>query len=161
MLRTGWESIDISLVSISLSYRLYHGGSSGRELDADSDPLTGLRKLLQNGEVAELLSDPLVARSGTWNMSTSQIYIRHSPAYGTHISLFFDSQSILIIRDLAGWGPVATDGYGIPYMIHEESLQFTVTCADHMPGAKFIANLEKAADLLMDMMVSAESESKL
>lgn len=46
-------------------------------------------------------------------------------------------------------------------MIHEESLQFTVTCADHMPGAKFIANLEKAADLLMDMMVSAESEAKL
>lgn len=46
-------------------------------------------------------------------------------------------------------------------MIHEESLQFTVTCPEHMPGAKFIANLEKAADMLMDTMIAAESETKL
>lgn len=59
--------------------------------------LFGLRKLVKDGEVAELLSDPLVARSSTWNMSTSQIFIENSPAYG--------------------WGPTATDGYGIPYMI--------------------------------------------
>lgn len=29
-----------------------------------------------------LFADPLVKESATWRMSTSQIYIRHSPAYG-------------------------------------------------------------------------------
>lgn len=103
--------------------------------------LFGLRQLVEAGESAELLSDPLLSRSSTWTMSTSQIYIRHSPAYG--------------------WGPVAAKGYGIPYMIHPECLQFTVTCGDDVPGQEFINNIEKAADMLMDVMVAAESEAKL
>lgn len=31
---------------------------------------------------AGLLADPLVKESGTWRMSTSQIYIENSPSYG-------------------------------------------------------------------------------
>ena len=53
---------------------------------------------------------------------------------------------------------VANDGYGIPYMIHPESLQFTVTCRNEMPGAEFAANLELSGNLLMDLMMT---ESKL
>jgi len=48
-----------------------------------------------------LLNDSLVKESGTWRMSTSQIYIRHSPSYG--------------------WGPVVAGGYGLPYMIRESN----------------------------------------
>jgi len=59
---------------------------------ADPDSSTGLRHLVKEGESAPLLSDPLLARSSTWNMSTSQIFIENSPAYG--------------------WGPVVGDGYG-------------------------------------------------
>lgn len=39
--------------------------------------------MLKLGEKADLLSDPLVKRSASWTMSTSQIYIRNAPAYGT------------------------------------------------------------------------------
>ncbi|ORY45846.1 acyltransferase ChoActase/COT/CPT [Leucosporidium creatinivorum] len=102
--------------------------------------LFGLRHLVKEGESAPLLSDPLLARSSTWNMSTSQIFIENSPAYG--------------------WGPVVGDGYGLPYMIHTEHLQFTVTCHERMPGQKFTDNLGKAADLIMDMMEGA-ADAKL
>jgi carnitine O-acetyltransferase len=46
-----------------------------------------------------LLGDALVKESSTWRMSTSQIYIRHSPSYG--------------------WGPVCAQGLGLPYMIRK------------------------------------------
>ncbi|GAA6044049.1 hypothetical protein JCM8097_001392 [Rhodosporidiobolus ruineniae] len=88
-----------------------------------------------------LLGDELVKESGTWRMSTSQIYIRHSPAYG--------------------WGPVVADGFGLPYMIHPESLQLTVTCHRSTPGAAFLANWEKAADLLMDLHEAEQRAGRL
>lgn len=43
----------------------------------------------------------------------------------------------------------------VPYMIHTNHLQFTVTCHERMPGGEFIANLGKAADMIMDMMEAA------
>lgn len=51
--------------------------SAGQGIDRH---LFGLRHLVKAGEEAPLLSDPLVARSSTWNMSTSQIFIENSPA---------------------------------------------------------------------------------
>lgn len=52
--------------------------------DTDAIHAVGLKKLAQPDERAaiELFDDELFARSSTWNMSTSQIYIRHAPAYG-------------------------------------------------------------------------------
>ncbi|GAA5900930.1 choline/carnitine O-acyltransferase [Sporobolomyces salmoneus] len=85
-----------------------------------------------------LLGDSLVKESSTWRMSTSQIYIRNSPSYG--------------------WGPVVTKGYGLPYMIHPESLQLTVTCEKTAPGQAYIENFEKACDMLMKMHVEAEGK---
>lgn len=79
MLVVVWESIDICSVSLQcLSLVLLDISISKLILST----LLGLRKLVQEGENAELLSDPLVKRSSTWNMSTSQIYIRHAPSYG-------------------------------------------------------------------------------
>ncbi|KAI5474812.1 carnitine O-acetyltransferase [Pseudohyphozyma bogoriensis] len=103
----------------------------------------GLRHLIKPGEEteAEFLKDPLLARSSHWNMSTSQIYIASAPSYG--------------------WGPVVSDGYGLPYMIHEDNLQFTVTCHQSMPGEQFLRNLEKAGDMIMEMMEGAASRSEL
>ncbi|GAA5942886.1 choline/carnitine O-acyltransferase [Sporobolomyces koalae] len=82
-----------------------------------------------------LLGDALVRESSTWRMSTSQIYIRHAPSYG--------------------WGPVIAGGYGLPYMIHPESLQLTVTCDNSAPGQTYIENFKKACDMLMDLHVEA------
>jgi len=97
--------------------------------------LFGLRHLLKEGEKSEFLTDQLLSRSGTWNMSTSQVYIRHAPSYG--------------------WGPVTLEGFGLPYMIHDDHLQLTVTCHESMPGAEFLANLIKAGEMLMTTMKSA------
>ena len=63
-----------------------------------NENLEGKEKEEALGE-SGLLNDSLVKESGTWRMSTSQIYIRHSPSYG--------------------WGPVVAGGYGLPYMIRE------------------------------------------
>jgi len=99
-----------------------------------------------------LFADPLVKESGTWRMSTSQIYIRHAPSYG--------------------WGPVVEGGLGLPYMIRAlrssfspcsvtaadadphtdpDELQLSVTCTHDVPGARFIENFRRAADMLMDL----------
>ena len=113
---------------------------------------------MEDGETAELLKDPLVAKSSTWNLSTSQIYIKHGPAYGEPLCI-----SPFVMFDLvplAGWGPVVADGYGQPYMIHPDCLQFVVTSRKEMPSATYLRNLEKAADLLMDVMMRAK-ETKL
>ncbi|KPV72701.1 uncharacterized protein RHOBADRAFT_39308 [Rhodotorula graminis WP1] len=88
-----------------------------------------------------LFADPLVKESATWRMSTSQIYIRHAPSYG--------------------WGPVVEGGLGIPYMIHSDELQLSVTCTDDVPGARYMQNFRKAADMLMDLHEAAARESKL
>ncbi|SCV66893.1 BQ2448_5539 [Microbotryum intermedium] len=116
--------------------------SSGLGIDRH---LFGLKHLFNSPEEAssseaQLFQDHLLKRSSTWTMSTSQIYIEHSPAYG--------------------WGRVDPNGYGIPYMIHKDYLQFTVTCERHMKGKEFIANLGKAADMIMDMMETSAVEAK-
>lgn len=50
--------------------------------------------------------------------------------------------------------------YTVPYMIHTDHLQFTVTSHEQMPRQEFADNLGKAADMIMDMMESA-AETKL
>lgn len=107
--------------------------------------LYGLRKVLRPSSGDDerrpaLFDDALFTRSATWQMSTSQIYIRDAPSYG--------------------WGPVVPGGYGFPYMIHPESLQFTVTCDKDTPGDKMIANLSKAADMIMSLMQQQHNNNK-
>lgn len=70
-------------------------------LAATSSELTDAeRKEVLEGD--GLFADPVVKESGTWRMSTSQVYIRHAPVYG--------------------WGPVVEGGVGLPYMIRACSI---------------------------------------
>lgn len=66
--------------------------------------MIGLKKLVQEGENVELFADDLLKRSGTWSMSTSQIYIRNAPSYG--------------------WGPVVKEGYGREFLFFLSVLGF-------------------------------------
>lgn len=69
--------------------------------------LLGLRLLLKPDEPKPaIFTDPAYAYSSHWNLSTSQI-----------TSEFYDGY---------GWGEVVTDGYGIAYMVKENSLHFNV-----------------------------------
>lgn len=43
-------------------------------------------------------------------------------------------------------------------MIHNDHLQFTITAHERTPGKEFIANLGKAADMIMDMAEGKESK---
>lgn len=45
------------------------------------------------------------------------------------------------------------------YYTDPECLQFTVTCHERMPGSKFINNIGKAADILMDLMEKESSSA--
>lgn len=121
--------------------------SAGQGIDRH---LFGLRKILpevaptlteKDKQVAEaFLNDELLARSATWKMSTSQIYIRHSPTYG--------------------WGPVVDGGYGLPYMIHPESLQLSVTTQKDVDGQALVDNFCKACDMILELMDSPEAHEQ-
>lgn len=67
----------------------------------------GLRLLLKEGEEKPaIFTDPLFAQSCHWNLSTSQVTSEYYDGYG--------------------WGEVVTDGYGIAYMVKNNSLQFNL-----------------------------------
>ena len=89
--------------------------SDGRGVDRH---LFGLKKCLQPNEpVPAIYSDPAFAYSSTWFISSSQLS-----------SEFFNGY---------GWSQVVDDGWGIAYMINEESLQFNV-CSKGLGSVSFI-----------------------
>ncbi|KAL2755261.1 hypothetical protein ACRALDRAFT_1064943 [Sodiomyces alcalophilus JCM 7366] len=78
--------------------------SDGKGVDRH---LFGLKKLLEPGEeLPAIYKDPAYAYSSTWYLSTSQLS-----------SEFFNGY---------GWSQVVDDGFGIAYMINENSLNFNV-----------------------------------
>ncbi|KAK0238996.1 acyltransferase ChoActase/COT/CPT [Armillaria nabsnona] len=116
-------------------------GGQGRGVDRH---LFGLKRLLQDGEeVPELFTDPVVARSSYWVLSTSAVFSKHFPVYG--------------------WGEVVPDGFGVAYMTgYDDRLQYTITSRTEMPNAKFCEEIIKAADHLYELHASpSETHCKL
>ncbi|EXJ63896.1 carnitine O-acetyltransferase [Cladophialophora yegresii CBS 114405] len=69
--------------------------------------LFGLKKLLQEGEeTPEIFKDPAYTYSGTWYISSSQLSSEYFNGYG--------------------WSQVIDQGWGIAYMINENSIQFNI-----------------------------------
>ena len=69
--------------------------------------LLGLRLSLKPDELKpSIFTDPSYAETAHWRLSTSQIPSENYDGYG--------------------WGEVVPDGYGIAYMVKEESLQFNI-----------------------------------
>jgi carnitine O-acetyltransferase len=78
--------------------------SDGRGVDRH---LFGLKKCLKQGEpLPTLYQDPAFTYSSTWFISSSQLSSEYFNGYG--------------------WSQVVDDGWGIAYMINENSLQFNV-----------------------------------
>lgn len=81
-----------------------HAAGDGHGVDRH---FLGLKMLIQNGEeTPALFSDPLFKRSCHWNLSTSQVTSEYYDGYG--------------------WGEVVSDGYGVAYMVKNNSLQFNL-----------------------------------
>lgn len=113
--------------------------SEGKGVDRH---LFGLRQLLEPGEaVPAIYADPAFAYSGKWFLSTSQLS-----------SEFFNGY---------GWSQVTDEGFGIAYMINENSLNFNIVSkglgSDRM---SFYIN-EAAGDIRDLLLPTLETKAKL
>ncbi|OJJ80544.1 carnitine O-acetyltransferase CAT2 [Aspergillus glaucus CBS 516.65] len=107
--------------------------------------LFGLKKLLKDGEqLPDLYQDPAYGYSGSWYLSTSQLS-----------SEFFNGY---------GWSQVIDDGFGIAYMVNENSLNFNIICK-RIGANRMSYYLSEAAndlrDLLMPDLAAQAEKAKL
>ncbi|ORY18537.1 carnitine O-acetyltransferas-like protein [Clohesyomyces aquaticus] len=104
--------------------------SDGRGVDRH---LFGLKKCLKDGEpVPALYQDPAYGYSSTWFISSSQLSSEYFNGYG--------------------WSQVVDDGWGIAYMINENSIQFNV-CSKGLGSDKMSFYLNEAAGDIRDLML--------
>jgi carnitine O-acetyltransferase len=109
--------------------------SDGRGVDRH---LLGLRLTLNANEPKpSIFTDPAYSYSSHWNLSTSQL-----------VSEFFQGY---------GWGEVVPDGYGVPYMINNDSLLFTVTSLRPMKAAHLKHHLDAAATQMKQLFDNAQA----
>lgn len=101
--------------------------------------LFGLKKTLTPGEpLPALYQDPAYAYSGSWYISSSQLSSEYFNGYG--------------------WSQVIDDGFGIAYMINEESLQFNIVCKKL--GAQRMSYYLNEAALEMKELLMPELKEK-
>jgi len=104
--------------------------SDGRGVDRH---LFGLKKCLKEGEeVPALYQDPAYSYSSTWFISSSQLSSEYFNGYG--------------------WSQVVDDGWGLAYMINENSIQFNV-CSKGLGSEKMSFYLNEAAGDMRDIML--------
>ncbi|KKZ68392.1 carnitine O-acetyltransferase [[Emmonsia] crescens] len=107
--------------------------------------LFGLKKLIAEGEkVPALFQDPAFSYSSTWFLSTSQLSSEYFNGYG--------------------WSQVVDDGFGIAYMINENSIQFNIVCKK-LGAERMSFYLNEAAcemrDMLMPDLLAEAEKAKL
>ncbi|KAJ9164690.1 Acyltransferase ChoActase/COT/CPT [Coniochaeta hoffmannii] len=104
--------------------------SDGKGVDRH---LFGLKKLLEPGqEVPALYKDPAYAYSSSWYLSTSQLSSEYFNGYG--------------------WSQVIDAGFGIAYMINENSINFNIV-SKGLGSSKMSYYLNEAASEMRDLMM--------
>lgn len=113
--------------------------SDGRGVDRH---LFGLKKCLKEGEdVPAIYQDPAYSYSSSWYISSSQLSSEYFNGYG--------------------WSQVIDDGYGIAYMINENSIQFNVV-SKGLNSERMSHYLNEAASDVRDvMMTTVQEKAKL
>jgi len=95
--------------------------------------LFGLKKLLQPGEeTPEIFKDPAYTYSGSWYISSSQLSSEYFNGYG--------------------WSQVIDQGWGIAYMINENSIQFNIV-SKKLGCERMSFYLNEAAGDIRDMLL--------
>ncbi|KAH9808635.1 carnitine O-acetyltransferase, mitochondrial-like [Teratosphaeria destructans] len=95
--------------------------------------LFGLKQLIRpREEVPELFTDPAYAYSSSWYISSSQLSSEYYNGYG--------------------WSQVIDEGWGIAYMINENSLQFNIVCKN-LGAERMAFYLNEAAGEIREMMM--------
>jgi len=104
--------------------------SDGKGVDRH---LFGLKKLLEPGqEVPAIYQDPAYGYSSSWYLSTSQLS-----------SEFFNGY---------GWSQVIDDGFGIAYMINENSINFNIV-SKGLGSDRMSFYLNEAAGEMRDLLI--------
>ncbi|KAI1434538.1 acyltransferase ChoActase/COT/CPT [Xylaria sp. CBS 124048] len=104
--------------------------SEGKGVDRH---LFGLKKLLEPGEeLPAIYKDPAYAYSTSWYLSTSQLSSEYFNGYG--------------------WSQVIDGGFGIAYMINENSLNFNIV-SKKLGSEKLSSYIDEAADSMRDMLM--------
>ncbi|OTB15643.1 hypothetical protein K445DRAFT_111732 [Daldinia sp. EC12] len=104
--------------------------SDGKGVDRH---LFGLKKLLgPNEAVPEIFRDPAYSYSSSWFLSTSQLSSEYFNGYG--------------------WSQVIDAGFGIAYMINENSLNFNIV-SKGLGSEKMSFYLNEAADEIRDLLL--------
>ncbi|KAF2860508.1 carnitine O-acetyltransferase [Piedraia hortae CBS 480.64] len=94
--------------------------------------LFGLKKMIKDGEeVPALFQDPAYTYSSTWFVSSSQLSSEYYNGYG--------------------WSEVVPDGWGIAYMINENSVQFNIV-SRNLGAERMAFYLNEAAGDIRDLM---------
>ncbi|PHH74084.1 hypothetical protein CDD80_3327 [Ophiocordyceps camponoti-rufipedis] len=111
--------------------------SNGKGVDRH---LLGLKKLLQPGEeLPSIYSDPAYAYSSSWYLSTSQLSSEHFNGYG--------------------WSQVIDGGFGIAYMINENSINFNIV-SKHLGSDRMSHYINEAAEDMRGLFHSGSSQPR-
>lgn len=111
--------------------------SDGKGVDRH---LFGLKKLLEPGqEVPAIYKDPAFGYSSSWYLSTSQLSSEYFNGYG--------------------WSQVIDDGFGIAYMINENSLNFNIV-SKGQGSNKMSHYISEAASEMRDLLMPTIEAAK-
>ncbi|TFA97421.1 Carnitine O-acetyltransferase [Trichoderma ghanense] len=121
--------IDLFRKAIAAHIEYITAASDGKGVDRH---LFGLKKLLEPGqELPAIYKDPAYTYSSSWYLSTSQLS-----------SEFFNGY---------GWSQVIDDGFGIAYMINENSINFNVV-SKGLGSDRMSYYLNEAAGEMRDLL---------
>ncbi|KAK7956754.1 carnitine O-acetyltransferase [Apiospora aurea] len=121
--------IDLFRKAVNSHIEYISAASDGKGIDRH---LFGLKKLLEPGEeVPAIYKDPAYGYSSSWYLSTSQLS-----------SEFFNGY---------GWSQVIDGGFGIAYMINENSINFNIV-SKGLGSQKMSYYLNEAAGDIRDLM---------
>ncbi|KAF1992264.1 carnitine O-acetyltransferas-like protein [Aulographum hederae CBS 113979] len=111
--------------------------SDGRGVDRH---LFGLKKCLKDGEaLPAIFEDPAFSYSSHWNISSSQLSSEYFNGYG--------------------WSQVVDDGWGLAYMINENSIQWNVV-SKGLGSERMSFFLNEAAGDVRDVMMTTLAPEK-
>lgn len=129
--------VDLFRQAINSHVQYITDASDGKGVDRH---LFGLKRLLAPGEeMPAIYKDPAFAYSSSWFLSTSQLS-----------SEFFNGY---------GWSQVIDEGFGIAYMINENSIQFNIV-SKGLGSERMSHYLNEAAGDLRDLLLPTLEPAK-
>ncbi|KAK7744838.1 Carnitine O-acetyltransferase mitochondrial [Diatrype stigma] len=124
------KKVELFRKAVAAHIEYISAASDGKGVDRH---LFGLKRLLEPGEdLPAIYKDPAYGYSTSWYLSTSQLSSEYFNGYG--------------------WSQVIDGGFGIAYMINENSLNFNIV-SKGLGSQKMSYYLREAADDLRDLLL--------